>query len=281
MLDADVGRAVSALGADLGSSQTVAAWAGARGVFAATARVNGRFGVPQRLSRIGVGSDSAEILAANARGDALVLWQRSHPNDLGHGLAGPLFAAYRRAGERFAPARRIAGNALGGMVALDARGNAVIAWDQPSVRGGRPAIDVVDRDADGRYGPVSVIASGAVTLTGLAVDPAGQAVVVWDSGAFPATGIRAATCRPSGQCSAPVPIVPATVGARAGAVGSATASGGRSGLSALWAALQSSVEDRMTFDNRWTLADSRRFRFGLAAASKAGYRSSINPAAGR
>jgi hypothetical protein len=219
VLDADVGRAVSALGADLGSSQTVAAWAGARGVFAATARVNGRFGVPQRLSGIGVGSDSAEILAANARGDALVLWQRSHPNDLGHGLAGPLFAAYRRAGERFAPARRIAGNALGGMVALDARGNAVIAWDQPSVRGGRPAIDVVDRDADGRYGPVSVIASGAVTLTGLAVDPAGQAVVVWDSGAFPATGIRAATCRPSGQCSAPVPIVPATVGARAGAVG--------------------------------------------------------------
>jgi hypothetical protein len=60
----------------------------------------------------------------------------------------------------------------------------------------------------------------------------------------------------------------------------ATASGGRSGLSALWAALQSSVEDRMTFDNHWTLADSRRFRFGLAAASKAGYRSSINPAAG-
>ena len=141
------------------------------------------------------------------------------PDVLGHGLAGPLFAAYRRAGGRFAPARRIAGNALGGLVALDARGNAVIAWDQSIVRRRRAAIDVVDRDADGRYGPVSVIASGAVTLRGLAVDPAGQAVVVWDSGAFPATGIQAATRLPSGQFSAPVAIVPATAGASAGGVG--------------------------------------------------------------
>ena len=213
MLETDVGRAVSDLGVDLGSSQTVAAWASGRGVFAAVAGVNGRFGSPQRLSGIGVGDDSAQILAGDARGDALVLWKRSHPDILGHGLAGPLFAAYKRAGGRFAPARRIAGNALSGLVALDARGNAVIAWDQSIVRRRRAAIDVVDRDADGRYGPVSVIASGAVSLRGLAVDPAGQAVVVWDSGAFPATGIQAATRQPSGQFSAPVSIVPSTVGA--------------------------------------------------------------------
>ena len=219
VLKADVGRAVSDLGVDVGSSQTVAAWASGRGVFAAVAGVNGRFGVPQRLSGIGVGDDTAQVLAADARGDALVLWQRSHPRIRGGGVAGPLFAAYRRAGERFGRARRIARDALDGLVALDGRGNAVIAWDQRTGPGRRGTIDVVDRYADGRYGPVRVIASGGVLLSGLAVDPAGQAVVVWESGAFPAVGIQAATCQPGGHFSAPVSIVSTSVGGETPAAG--------------------------------------------------------------
>lgn len=219
VLAANAGRAVRAVGVDVGSSHAVVAWASDRGVFAAVAGVNGRFGVPQRLSRVGVGNDTAQVLAADARGDAIVLWQRPYHDDPYHGLAGSLFAAHRRAGERFGAARRLARNALSGLVALDRRGNAVIAWDQLSGRGDRSTIDVVDRHADGRYGPIDVIARGRVTLSGLAVDPAGQVVVVWASGAFPDTGVQAATRQPGGQFGAPVTIAPATPGALAGPVG--------------------------------------------------------------
>ena len=219
-LEADVGRAVSDLGVDLGSSQTVAAWASGRGVFAAVAGVNGRFGRPQRLSGIGVGDDSAQILAGDARGDALVLWQRSHPHVLGHGLAEPLFAAYRRAGGRFAPARRIAGNPpqrVGRAGRPRERRDRLGSVDRPTQAGGGRCRRSRRRRA---VRPRQRRRQRGVSLRGLAVDPAGQAVVVWDSGAFPATGMQAATRRPSGQFTAPVSIVPSTVGASsAGGVG--------------------------------------------------------------
>lgn len=218
VLAANVGDSVAALGGEVGSSQGVVAWAGDRGVFAAVAGVGGRFGVPERLGG-GVINDLAQVLSADGRGDALVLWQRPYHDDPHHGLQGSLFASYRRAGKRFGKARLIARNALDGLVALDGRGNAVIAWDQASGRGGRGTIDVLDRDSDGQYGHIRVIASGLVKLTGLAVDPAGQAVVVWLSGAFPTTGVEAATRQPLSDFGAPVSIVPATLGAEWGTVG--------------------------------------------------------------
>lgn len=89
VLAADVGNTVRAMGVRVASSQAVAAWASARGVFAAVAGVGGRFGVPQRLSGVGVVDDlTPEILVGDARGDALVLWRRTHPDVLGRGLAG-------------------------------------------------------------------------------------------------------------------------------------------------------------------------------------------------
>lgn len=218
VLAANVGNSVAALGGEVGSSQAVVAWASGRGVFAAVAGVGGRFGAPQRLGG-GVINDLAQVLSADGRGDALVLWQRPYHDDPHHGLQGSLFASYRPAGKRFGEARLIARNALEGLVALDGRGDAVIAWDQVSGRGGRGTIDVVDRHSDGQYGPIGVIASGMVKLTGLAVDPVGQAVMVWLSGAFPTTGVEAATRQPRSDFGAPVSIVPATVGAEWGAAG--------------------------------------------------------------
>ena len=222
MLAANVGSAVRAIGAEVGASQAVVAWASSRGVFATVAGSGGMFGAPRRLSGIGVGNDAAQVLAADPRGDALVLWQRPYHDNPSRGPAGSLFAAYRPAGRGFGVARRLARNALSAGAALDGRGNALIAWDQlsgPDRRGTRATIDVVERDADGRYGPVRPIASGTVDLSGLAVDPAGQAVVVWESGALPAGGIQAATREPGGQFGTPVVISPASLGGQAGGVG--------------------------------------------------------------
>lgn len=219
VLAADAGRAVRAVGVYVGASHAVAAWASDRGVFAAVAGVSGRFGVPQRLSGVGVGNDAAQVLAADAHGDAVVLWQRPYHDDPFHGLAGSLFVAYRRSGGRFGAPHQLARDALGGLVGMDGRGNALIAWDQLSGRAGQATIDTVERDANGRYRPVDSIARGAVDLSGLAVDPAGRAVIVWGSGVFPAAGIRAATRQPGGRFGRPVSIVPATPGALAGPVG--------------------------------------------------------------
>jgi hypothetical protein len=58
-----------------------------------------------------------------------------------------------------------------------------------------------------------------VSVTGLAVDPAGQAVIVWQSGAFPAAGIQAATSQPGGHFSAPVSIVSTSAGGETPAAG--------------------------------------------------------------
>jgi len=207
------------MGVQMASSHAVAAWADRRGVFAAVAGVGGRFGAPQQLSHVGELDDLSQILATDARGDALVLWQRPYHDDPVHSLRGSLFAAFRRAGGEFGKPRLIARDALDGYVGMDGHGNAVIAWDHATSRSGPVMIDVVDRHADGQYGGVTALASDARRLGGLAENAAGQAVIVWNSGSPWDTGIEAETRQPGGRFTAPMSIVPASVGGEVGSVG--------------------------------------------------------------
>jgi hypothetical protein len=111
-----------------------------------------------RLSRFSISNDQAQLLAMDRRGDAIVLWQQEYS---GNPSPGSVFASYRPAGGSFGPVARVARDVGGAAVALDAHGDATIAWDQLGRRGNAETIDVVERRADGRYGRVQRVARGA------------------------------------------------------------------------------------------------------------------------
>ena len=211
------------------SSQSVASWASARGVFAAVAGSTGRFGPPQRLSATGLRHAVAhrepfaiiQDLASDARGDAIVVWNRITKISPASAFGGFLYASYRPAGGRFGSAHLIARHVGRAMVGMDGRGNATIAWAQTDGPGAR-SIDVVERASSGRYGPVGVLANGAVGfVSGIAVNHAGDAVVVWNSNEPGASGmgIMAATRERGGPFGSPVPLISPRPGAIVGSVG--------------------------------------------------------------
>jgi hypothetical protein len=197
LLAARTGNLLAPVG--VGTSQAIVAWASSRGVFAAVAGSAGRFGPPQRLAAGGLPFDLAQpLLATDARGDAIVIWERPYsatisPADPLPGQ-GSLYASYRPAGGTFEAAHLIARDAKRAIVAMDRHGNALVAWGQTHGQGAQ-SIDVVQRSSNGSYGPVAVLATDAVFFSGVAMDPAGDAVVVWESA--PASprpvGIEAAT----------------------------------------------------------------------------------------
>jgi site-specific recombinase XerD len=79
LLAKSTGNLAAPMAVEVDSSQSVAAWAGTHGVFAAVAGSTGRFGVPRRLSDARLSTDFAEpLLATDARGDAVVIWQRPY-----------------------------------------------------------------------------------------------------------------------------------------------------------------------------------------------------------
>jgi hypothetical protein len=201
----DTGNLAAPMAVQVESSQSVAAWASTRGVFAALAGSTGKFRQPQRLSAIGAPLDLAQpLMATDARGDTIVIWQ--HPyhttGTLASSFAGSLYASYRPAGGRFGAARLVARGALRAVVGMDGRGDATIVWAQAPGLSGARSIDVIQRAAGGRYGPISVLATGAVALAGgIAVDPAGDAVVVWEAalGSPAIGGLMAATAFQCGR----------------------------------------------------------------------------------
>lgn len=104
---------------------------------------------------------------------------------------------------------------------MDGRGDATIAWAHVSAPRSARSIDVVERAPSGRYGPVSVLATDAVSLDGIAVNPAGDAVLVWDSaqGSPTTGGTMATTPERDGPFGLPVPIVSPPIDATGAAVG--------------------------------------------------------------
>jgi hypothetical protein len=93
-------------------------------------------------------------------------------------------------------------------------GNALVAWGQTHGQVTQ-SIDVVQRSSNGSYSPVAVLGTDAVFVSGVAMDPAGDAVVMWQSApTFPGPlGIEAATREHDGALGAPVPIGPPGVDA--------------------------------------------------------------------
>jgi hypothetical protein len=203
---------------EVGSSQSVAAWASTRGVFAAVAGSTGSFGNPERLGASGLPVDLAQpLLATDGRGDAIVIWERPYSRTITptSSFTGSLYAAYRPAGGVFGAAELIARNARRAVVGMDGRGDATIAWAQSSGQRGVESIDVTERGSSEGPGAVRVLATGGVFLDGIAENHAGDAVVVWGSTA----GIEAATREGDGQFGSPVPIVSAAAAATSGSVG--------------------------------------------------------------
>jgi hypothetical protein len=117
-----------------------------------------------------------------------------------------LYASYRPAGGRFDATHLIAQAGGRAVVGMDGRGDATIAWAQVGASRSARSIDVVERASNRVYGPVSVLATGAVSLDGIAVDPAGDAVVVLESeqGSPPTEGIMAATRAGESLADAPL-----------------------------------------------------------------------------
>jgi len=222
LLAARTGNLLAPVG--VGTSQSILAWASSRGVFAAVAGSAGRFGPPEQLAAGGLSFDLAQpLLATDARGDAIVIWERPYsakisPADPLPGK-GSLYASYRPAGGKFEAAHLIARDAKRAIVAMDGHGNALVAWGQTHGQGAQ-SIDVVQRSSNGSYSSVAVLATVAVSLSGVAMDPADDAVVVWESApASPGpVRIEAATREHDGVFGAPVPIAPAGVEAVPGSV---------------------------------------------------------------
>jgi hypothetical protein len=209
VLDPNV-AAVRASAVQTAAGQTVAAWAGTTGVFAAVARGDRRFDTPVRLSRDSISDDQAQLLATDRRGDAIVVWQHEYS---GNPSPGSLFASYRPAGGSFGPVARVARDTGAAAVAMDGRGDATIAWEQLRGHSRPEAIDVVERRANGRYGRVQQVVRGPVALGGLAVNASDQAVLVWQSGQLP-PGALLAAARPAGGTFGPsVQLVSSGVGA--------------------------------------------------------------------
>jgi hypothetical protein len=211
VLAANVGPALPMSAVQAAGGQTVAAWAGSTGVFAAVARGDGGFGVAVRLSPASISNDGAQLLAMDRRGDAIVVWQ--HENS-GNPSPGSLFISYRPSGGEFGRVVRVARDMGTAAVALDARGDATIAWDQFRRDSGSEAIDVVGRRADGRYGRVQQVALG-----GLAVNTRGQALLVWQSGGLTSAVLLAATRPARGTFGPAVQLVSGRNGTEAPQVG--------------------------------------------------------------
>jgi hypothetical protein len=197
LLASNTGPSLPASAVQSENGQSVAAWASGTGVFTAIAGTDRRFGAPLPLTDHSIGNDQSQILAMDRRGDAIVMWERDKcDTPQSCPMVGSLFASYRPAHGQFGPIHMIAADAGRAVVGIDGHGNATIAWDQ-SDGDGHDALDVIGRQADGRYGPEQTIATGMVGLGGLAVNAGGQAVISWASGSPTAAAVLAAT-RPAG-----------------------------------------------------------------------------------
>lgn len=146
----------------------------------------GRFGPVRQISRGGL-EGAGPVLAMNARGDAVVLWERNPRwKKVDPGIeAIRIEAAFRPAGGSF-PHR---GRAISGpraftlddpVAAIDSRGNVVAAWTR-GVGDNFNYLETSFRPAGGRFpGAGTVLARSAnYDAQALAMDDAGNAYLAW------------------------------------------------------------------------------------------------------
>lgn len=134
------------------------------------------FGAAQPLGSPGDLDDGQPELAADPRGGILAVWGRATP--AGSGLA---YARLSADGEFGAPAWLDAGARVNDMqMAVDARGNATVAWRTAYPKSGDPTIMAMTLAPDGTTSPpVAVTSVQPVLNWGLAVAPDGEAAVWW------------------------------------------------------------------------------------------------------
>jgi hypothetical protein len=148
-------------------------------VQAASAPANGSLQAPTTLSEAGEeGGDP--YIAVNARGDALAVWDGHYgDNDV-------VREAYRPAGGSWQATVDVSGETEeieSLRVALDAQGDAAIAWaGSPKEAGGYDVARAAYRPAGGNWQTPTILSEdgGNAFPTDVAFDQAGNAVVVWE-----------------------------------------------------------------------------------------------------
>lgn len=186
------------------AGDTVAIWSGiaAVGLRAAIRPVGGSFSPPARLSA----DDSVGIaLAIDQAGGAIIVWDGAF-DDRG------VQAVLRSAGGGFSkPVNLGDGDGLSPQVAIDQAGDAIVVWE--GLPGTSSGVQAVLRPAGGSFSkPVNLSADrqrnhGALVLTRdaqVAIDQAGNAIVVWARSRGKRSVVQAVLRPAGGSFSKPV-----------------------------------------------------------------------------
>ena len=144
----------------------------------------------QTLSAAGAQALEPQV-AFDSQGGALAIWHRS----------GFVETRFRTAGGGFGPVQTLSlpgGNALRGQVAFYGADNALTVWGRNLAA--PDFVQARSRSAAGSLGTLQTVATGdALTDPGVAVDPAGNALVVWSRALNPGDDLRVETrFRPAG-----------------------------------------------------------------------------------
>lgn len=178
---------LSAPGEDAGEPQVaidpagnaVAAWSRSNGantiIQAASKPVGGAWGAPDDLSLPGQDADEPDV-ALDQAGNAVAVWQRSNgANSIVQTVSKPVGGTWGA----MIPLSAAGEDAFGAEVAVNAAGDAVAAWQR--FEGADTIAQAVTKPAGAEWGSLtslSVVGADAF-VSGAAVDPAGNVVVLW------------------------------------------------------------------------------------------------------
>jgi hypothetical protein len=159
-------------------------------VEAAFRPANGRWSRPRALSDAHAGCPADQQVAIDGRGDAILAWPAYR------GRKQFVESASRSANGHWT-ARRVLARAplIDGTVdvGMDARGDAMVVWDEEALKGGGSAIWTRNRPAGLGWGTAQTIPGAHGGPASLAIDARGDALVTWQD----KRGIEAAA-RPTG-----------------------------------------------------------------------------------
>jgi hypothetical protein len=178
--------------------QTVDGWSIVRS--ATRSAVTGLWSPAVDLSAPGLNSYVPKLVV-DARGDVTALWSSTKAKFAESGITTVRAAELRAGAKGWRPSIQLSasGHSAGPpFAAVDARGRVYVAWDRYDGISDVAQVDV--RSASRRWGrPMNVSCHGRrAFMSGIAVDPAGDSVVVWDGSVRGRNTIEAAA-RPAGR----------------------------------------------------------------------------------
>jgi hypothetical protein len=177
------------------AGDTVVVWVdGEADVHAAVRRAGRAFSAPMRVARGAAGKTvDHPVVAIDESGNAIAVWQLDED-------AGPphiVQAAVLRAGGRFSRPRTLSAHAIGPAVAMNAAGDAIVTWARATKSG--DVVQAATRPRGGSFKrPITLSAAGQdASFSDVAMNAAGEAIVVWERGRGK-THVVQATLRPAG-----------------------------------------------------------------------------------